>query len=235
MATFYCFDTKQWMTGLPPVELALEEPNGLLAQGGDLSVETLLDAYRHGVFPWYSDDQPPLWWSPNPRAMLRPSEIHISRSMRRFLRKLPWEISFDRDFRAVITACAAPRDGHPGTWITREMIDAYCALHVGGHAHSIECWNGNELVGGIYGVAIGQVFFAESMFSRATNASKVALVALCDYLTKWGYQLIDCQIPNPHLLSLGVKMLSRSDFSALLSSACDRLPTQDAWEHRGTL
>ena len=223
------------MTGLPPVELALEEPNGLLAQGGDLSVETLLDAYRHGVFPWYSDDQPLLWWSPNPRAVLRPSEIHISRSMQRFLRKLPWEISFDRDFRAVITACAAPRDGHPGTWITREMTDAYYALHAGGHAHSLECRNGNELVGGIYGVAIGQVFFAESMCSRATNASKVALVALCDYLTKWGYQLIDCQIPNPHLLSLGVKMLSRGDFSALLSTACDRLPTQDAWEHRGTL
>lgn len=235
MATFYCFDSKQWMTGLPPAELALEEPNGLLAQGGDLSVETLLDAYRHGVFPWYSDDQPLLWWSPNPRAVLRPSEIRISRSMRRFLRHCSWEISFDRDFRAVITACAAPRDGHPGTWITREMFDAYCALHAGGHAHSIECWNGHELVGGIYGVAIGQVFFAESMFSRATNGSKVALIALCDYLAKWSYQLIDCQISNPHLLSLGIKILSRNDFSALLSSACDRLPTQDAWEHRGTL
>ena len=220
------------MTGLPPVELALEEPNGLLAQGGDLSVETLLDAYQHGVFPWYSDDQPLLWWSPDPRAVLRPNEIHISRSMRRFLRHCSWEISFDRDFTAVIDACAAPRDGHPGTWITPEMKAAYGALHARGHAHSVECWNGNHLVGGAYGVAIGQVFFAESMFSCETNGSKAALVALCERLSAWGYQLLDCQIPNSHLESLGVQMLSRADFRALLATACHQAATQDAWENR---
>ena len=206
----------------PDVEKALLEPDGLLAIGGDLSPERLLYAYRQGIFPWYGPDQPILWWSPDPRLVLYPEELHISRSLRKTLRKRRFSISIDTDFRAVIEACAEPRPGQAGTWITREMQDAYLELHRQGHAHSIECRLHDRLVGGLYGVAIGRVFFGESMFTRVADASKVAFVALTRQLQRRGYALIDCQVYTEHLESLGAGTISRRDFTARLA--------RDAWQ-----
>ena len=230
MATYFCFETQQRLSGLPPPTHALREPNGLLAMGGDLAPATLLTAYRCGVFPWYGPEQPILWWSPDPRAILYPNQLHVSRSLRRFLHRLSWEITVDRDFKSVLGACAAPRRDHTGTWITPEMASAYQTLHALGHAHSVECWAHDTLVGGVYGVAVGQVFFAESMFSRAPNGSKVALVALCRSLHAWGYQMIDCQIPNPHLQSLGVQVIPRREFQTILGATCEQPPAAEAWK-----
>lgn len=203
-------------TPFPPVESALHDPNGLLAAGGDLSPERLLRAYRQGIFPWYSDGQPILWWSPDPRAVLFPEHLHISRSLRKVLRKSPYAITFDQDFSAVIHGCrAAPRKQGPGTWIVTEMVQAYCRLHDQGHAHSIECWQAGRLVGGLYGVALGEVFFGESMFSLAPDASKIALV----HLARSGrYRLIDCQQPSEHLARLGAECIPRREFTRLLST-----------------
>ena len=196
----------------PPVNRALREPNGLLAAGGDLSVTRLLQAYGSGIFPWYSEGQPILWWSPEPRMVLVPAEIVLSRSLRKRLRKPGFEIRTDTAFEAVVSACAAPRDGQPGTWITREMAVAYTALHHAGYAHSVETWVDATLVGGLYGVSIGRMFFGESMFSRASDASKIALVHLARQLERWQFGLIDCQMSTPHLESMGAREIARGDF-----------------------
>ena len=197
----------------PPLDSALEEPNGLLAAGGDLSPERLLAAYRLGIFPWFSEDDPILWWSPDPRMVLYPSELKVSRSLRKALRRGDYEIRVDSAFRAVMEACAAPRRGQAGTWISPRMIEAYCALHERGYAHSVETWRDGVLIGGLYGVAIGRAFFGESMFTRATDASKIALVHLVRQLERWRFGLIDCQMRTAHLASLGAREIPRSRFA----------------------
>ena len=213
----------------PPLDHALDEPNGLLAIGGDLRCETLLKAYRRGIFPWYSPGQPILWWSPEPRAVLPPTQVHVSRSLAKHMAKGGFELCCDRDFAAVIDACAAPRDADSGTWITAAMRSAYLALHAAGHAHAIEYRIDGRLCGGLYGVAIGRVFFGESMFSLERDASKVVLVSLCRWLCAWGYELLDCQIPSAHLTSLGVRAMPRGEFAHRLSALIDRAPLAHAW------
>lgn len=209
----------------PDIESALIEPNGLLAIGGDLKPERLLCAYRRGIFPWYSDGQPILWWSPDPRAVLFPHRLRVSRSLTKLIKRCPFEITVDQDFAGVIRGCAAPRRDQEGTWITSAMGSAFARLHALGNAHSVECWQDGRLAGGLYGVAMGQVFFGESMFSAVSNASKIALTYLC----KLGFELIDCQIPNAHLMRLGAEMIDRRDFAALLERLCEApavLPTE---------
>lgn len=204
----------------PSVDTALREPNGLLAAGADLSVARLTDAYRHGIFPWFSDGQPVLWWSPDPRMVLFPAELKVSRSLRKRLARDDHEVRTDTAFEQVMRACAAPRGadaapgaGHTGTWITEEMIEAYCALHAAGHAHSVETWVAGELVGGLYGVALGRMFYGESMFARVTDASKIALVHLVRRLARRNFGLIDCQMATAHLASLGARELPRAEFT----------------------
>jgi leucyl/phenylalanyl-tRNA--protein transferase len=201
----------------PPVDRALDEPPGLLAAGGDLSAERLLEAYRRGIFPWYSPGQPVLWWSPDPREVLFPAEFHCSRSLARARRNRSLTMAFDRDFDAVLTACAAPRESGGGTWITPAMRSAYNRLHTLGVAHSIEVRRGDTLVGGLYGVSLGSVFFGESMFSRERDGSKVAMAHLVDRADDLGIALIDCQLASAHLRSLGSRPLPRAQFMALLS------------------
>ena len=201
----------------PPVERALADPPGLLAAGGDLAPARLLAAYRNGIFPWYSPGQPVLWWSPDPREVLPVEALHVSRSLARTLRRAHFDVSIDTDFAAVIDACAAPRARSPGTWITPEMRTAYLRLHALGAAHSVEVRRGTELVGGVYGVAVGRAFSGESMFSRATDASKVALVALAEWCRGRGHALIDCQLPSAHLRSLGSRPMPRAEFLAYLA------------------
>ena len=208
-------------TAFPDVRLALHEPDGLLAVGGDLSSERILAAYRRGIFPWYSEDQPVLWWSPDPRTVLFPAQLKLSRSLRKTLRRERFSVSLDQSFRTVIEACAEPRPGSSGTWITQEMADAYCALHAQGYAHSVECRLDGELVGGLYGMAIGRVFFGESMFSRVTDASKVAFAWLVRQLEAWGFGLIDCQIYTRHLASLGAREIPRAAFIRQLDEGCE--------------
>jgi leucyl/phenylalanyl-tRNA--protein transferase len=205
---------REWF---PPLDQVLDEPEGLLAAGGDLSISRLLAAYRRGIFPWYSAGQPVLWWSPNPREIMIPSEFRCSRSLGKTLRNRGFEVTFDGDFAAVVDACAARREHSPGTWITPEMRTAYCALHAQGHAHSVEVRLDGALVGGLYGVLLGRVFFGESMFSRERDASKVALARLAERAVVAGVQLIDCQLPTPHLRSLGSKPMPRHEFSALVA------------------
>lgn len=197
----------------PPLEQALDEPNGLLAAGGDLSPARLLDAYRHGIFPWYSEGEPILWWSPDPRMVLIPGELKASRSLGKTLRKGGFEVRADSAFREVMVACAGPRRGQRGTWITGEMVRAYTRLHQLGHAHSVETWIGGRLAGGLYGVALGRAFFGESMFSRATDASKIALVHLVRQLQRWEFGIIDCQMATPLLASFGAREIPRREFS----------------------
>ncbi|TBW07653.1 leucyl/phenylalanyl-tRNA--protein transferase [Azotobacter chroococcum subsp. isscasi] len=211
----------------PPLERALREPNGLLAVGGDLSAERLIQAYRHGCFPWYQAGQPILWWSPNPRTVLLPQELHVSRSLRKTLRQERFQVTFDHDFSAVIQACAGPRDYADGTWITPEMQAAYRELHRRGIAHSVEVWQNDSLVGGLYGLAIGQLFFGESMFSHVDNASKVGFTTLVRRLKQWGFVLIDCQMPTQHLQSLGARSISRSEFADYLKRYLDQPSTAD--------
>lgn len=202
---------------LPPTSRALAEPNGLLAVGGALTPEWLIHAYTRGVFPWYSAEQPILWWAPDPRAVLLPQEFHVSRSLRRSMRRRGYETRIDTAFEAVIEACAGPRHGSAGTWITREMHEAYLELHRRGLAHSFETWSQGELVGGLYGVALGRVFFGESMFTRATDASKIALARLVSDCVRLGVPLIDCQMPSPHLAGLGSRNLPRAEFERALA------------------
>jgi len=212
----FWIDSSAASVQFPDVLLALEEPNGLLAVGGDLRVERLLAAYRHGIFPWYNDDQPILWWSPDPRAVLFPERLKVSRSLGKTLRKHPFRVTADQAFAEVMAACGGPRRGANGTWITPAIKQAYGRLHELGIAHSVESWRGDELVGGLYGVAIGRVFFGESMFSRVTDASKVAFVYLVRQLQRWGYELIDCQVRTEHLVSLGAETIPRAEFTRLL-------------------
>jgi leucyl/phenylalanyl-tRNA--protein transferase len=223
----------------PPLEDALSDPDGLLAVGGDLSAERLVAAYRLGIFPWYSDPQPILWWSPNPRAVLFPDKLHISRSLKKRLNSAEFEVSCDQQFDQVIRHCSAiPRGDRTAelavSWITEAMISAYTELHKLGVAHSIECSYQGELVGGLYGLAIGKVFFGESMFSLRTDASKVAFVYLTKQLQQWGFKLIDCQVSNPHLFTLGAEEIPRGEFSQLLASNIDQppidQPTEKQWQ-----
>ncbi|HDZ54902.1 MAG TPA: leucyl/phenylalanyl-tRNA--protein transferase [Pseudomonas xinjiangensis] len=213
----------------PSPEQALDDPNGLLAMGGDLSPARLEKAYRQGIFPWYQEGQPLLWWSPDPRTVLFPEDLHLSRSMRKFLGRTRFRVTFDQDFPAVIAACAEPRDYTDATWITRDMQDAYCQLHLLGMAHSVEVWDGSQLVGGLYGVALGRVFFGESMFSRRDNASKTAFVELVRRLQASGFDMIDCQMPTDHLFSLGAQAMSRDEFQRRLKAACDG-KVADHWQ-----
>ncbi|MBA4289169.1 MAG: leucyl/phenylalanyl-tRNA--protein transferase [Pseudomonas sp.] len=212
----------------PPLERALRDPNGLLAAGGDLTPDRLIQAYRHGCFPWFQDGQPILWWSPDPRTVLLPSELHVSRSLSKVMRQERYRVSFDQCFTEVIRACAAPRSYAAETWITTPMQDAYLELHKRGIAHSVEVWRGQELVGGLYGLAMGQLFFGESMFSRADNASKVGFATLVERLRTWGFVLIDCQMPTEHLISLGARSIPRTEFAQYLKNHLDQ-PTSADW------
>lgn len=212
-------------SAFPPTEQALEYPEGLLAAGGDLSPTRLVNAYRQGIFPWYSEDQPILWWSPAPRCVLFPNSVHVSKRLRRRYNQGLFSLTLDHAFKRVIEACAEPRETQDGTWIMQDMINAYQKLHELGIAHSLEVWRADELVGGIYGLSLGAVFFGESMFSRQTDASKVALVALCRHLASSGYQLLDCQIANAHLTSMGAVDISRAEFNRWLEYAT----TEDHW------
>ena len=214
----------------PPVEQA--SPEGLLAVGGDLRPERLLEAYRHGIFPWYSDDQPILWWSPDPRAVLFPDKLHVPRSLEKTIRRGHFTVTLDTCFRDVMIQCSGPRPQYPegGTWITPAMIEAYTRLHELGHAHSIETWQEGNLVGGLYGVAIGGAFFGESMFSRATDASKVALVTLVRQLHVWGFQIFDCQQASPHVMRLGAEEIPRRDFLDHLTTALTLPERRGRWQ-----
>ncbi|HSI94710.1 MAG: leucyl/phenylalanyl-tRNA--protein transferase [Methylophilaceae bacterium] len=212
-------------TPFPPLERALKEPSGLLAAGGNLTPQRLLDAYRHGIFPWYNPGQPPLWWSPDPRMVLFPNELKISRSLAKRLKKQDYEIRCDTAFREVMLACAStPRPEQDGSWIVPEILDGYCDLHALGYAHSIETWMEGKLVGGLYGVAIGRMFYGESMFHRATDASKLAFVHLVRHLKQQGYGMIDCQMHTPHLASLGAREIPRDEFARRLTELVNLKP-----------
>ncbi|KAF1722733.1 leucyl/phenylalanyl-tRNA--protein transferase [Pseudoxanthomonas wuyuanensis] len=214
----------------PSPEHALRDPDGLLAIGGDLSPQRLLNAYRAGIFPWFSEGQPPLWWSPDPRIVFRTDGVHLSSRFRRWLRGCDWRIRADSAFADVVAACAhSPRPGQDGTWITAGMQRAYCELHRLGYAHSVEVFDGERLVGGIYGVAIGRMFFGESMFSAASGGSKTALSALARRLAGWGWPLIDAQVENPHLLSLGAESWPRSRFLAETRALVGQPAPVGAW------
>jgi leucyl/phenylalanyl-tRNA--protein transferase len=213
----------------PDVHEALVEPNGLLAVGGCLSPQRLKNAYRRGIFPWYGEGEPILWWSPDPRLVLFPEALKVSRSLRKTLRKGEFRFSFDARFAEVIEACAAPRAYATGTWIMPQMMRAYTDFHRLGFAHSFEAWQGGRLVGGLYGVAIGRVFFGESMFHRVSDASKAAFAFAVESLKQWGYRLIDCQVYTDHLASLGAREISRAEFIGLLDEYCGQSAAPTAW------
>ncbi|TYP61392.1 MULTISPECIES: leucyl/phenylalanyl-tRNA--protein transferase [Pseudomonadaceae] len=213
----------------PPLEKAMRDPNGLLAAGGDLSPERLLAAYRHGCFPWYQEGQPLLWWSPDPRTVLYPNELHVSRSLGKKLRQGAFSVTFDQAFKAVIEGCAGPRSYTDGTWITTPMQDAYIKLHQLGVAHSVEVWQDERLVGGLYGLAMGRLFFGESMFSRTTDASKAGFVTLVERLRDWEFKLIDCQMHTQHLASFGARPIPRQTFAKTLANYLDE-PSKARWE-----
>ena len=219
----------------PKVERALAEPNGLLAAGADLSLPRLLEAYRNGIFPWFADDQPILWWSPDPRMVLFPAELKVSRSLARTMRSTRLEVRADTAFDAVIEGCRQPRRGESGTWITEEMTEAYGALHRAGFAHSVETWLDGELVGGLYGVALGRAFFGESMFTRVGDASKIALVALARQLEHWGFGVIDCQMNTAHLASFGAREIPRAEFTRMLRELVHYAPDPVPWRLESTI
>ena len=204
----------------PPTSAAVAEPNGLLCAGGDLSAPRLIEAYRRGIFPWFNEGDPILWWSPEARTVFVPARFHISRSLKRTLRRRKFDVTVDRAFGDVMAGCAAPRAGAAGTWISDDMQTAYSALHQHGHAHSVECWMEGKLVGGVYGVGLGQMFFGESMYSATADASKVALAFLCT----GPYAMVDCQLPNPHLQRLGSQTVSRFDFERFVEAKIDMPP-----------
>ncbi len=214
---------------MPSAETALTEPDGLVAIGGGLSIPRLLDAYRHGIFPWFDDGDPVLWWSPDPRLILPTDGVHISRSLGRRLRQRNFAVTLDTAFTEVVAACAAPRGGDRRTWITRDMRRAYDALHRHGAAHSLEVWIDGNLGGGIYGVAIGRAFFGESMFSRANDGSKIAIVHLAGQLRRWGVPFIDCQVRSDHLVSLGARELPRRDFLRQIAGLVDLPASTGPW------
>ena len=211
----------------PPVILA--ELSGILAVGGDLSSERLIEAYSRGIFPWYSEGDPIIWWSPDPRFVLFPRELYISKTMRQVLRRNIFEITCDRDFRAVIQGCQGPRKRERGTWITEEMMEAYIRLHVSGIAHSIEAWQGGELSGGLYGLSLGRCFFGESMFTRVTNASKAVFITLIMRLQELGFVIIDCQVYTAHLESLGARYIPRDEYIEILNEGLKYETMQGSW------
>lgn len=213
----------------PDVSRALTEPDGLLAAGGDLRPERLLAAYARGIFPWFEQGQPILWWSPDPRCVLWPQRLHVARRLRRQLRNSPAELRFNTAFGDVIRACAGKRRSQQGTWITDEIVAAYESLHRDGWAHSVEIREGGALVGGLYGLCIGRVFFGESMFSRQPNTSKMALLGLTRHMLAAGLELLDCQVASPHLLTLGAEFMPRREFSEFLAAACDPPEPHRAW------
>lgn len=216
----------------PEISAALTEPDGLLAAGGDLRPDRLLTAYRRGVFPWFESGQPILWWSPNPRCVLIPRAFHAARRLRRAIRNAPLTLSFNTAFAAVVEACARRRAGQHGTWISDEMMKAYRILHGQGWAHSVEVWQEDDLVGGLYGLAIGKMFFGESMFSHANDASKIAMWSLCRILVKHDFELLDCQVVSPHLTSLGAILMPRQKFAAILGRACEPATKFGDWPER---
>ncbi len=216
-------------SAFPDVASAMREPDGLLAAGGDLSAPRLLYAYTHGIFPWYDEGQPILWWSPDPRCVLKPDQLHVSRRLARSIRQSSLTLTFNQSFEDIVLACAGPRRQQRGTWITDEMIHAYKRLHEDGWAHSVEVMDGDRVVGGIYGLAIGRVFFGESMFSHVSNASKMAMLGLCRILSEHGFELIDCQVTSGHLVTLGAETIPREDFVAILKSACPGRERFAAW------
>lgn len=216
----FWLDPNDKTESFPDVSLALREPNGLLAVGGALTSRRLLNAYMQGIFPWYNQGQPVLWWCPDPRAVLFPSDARVSRSMRKEIRKGAFKVTADTAFQQVIRACAAPRANSHGTWITQDVIDAYTHLHNIGLAHSVETWHHGQLVGGLYGISLGKVFFGESMFSHMTNASKIAFIYLVHELEAWGYDVVDCQIQSAHLRSLGSRDIPRREFISILNRSC---------------
>lgn len=211
----------------PPISRALADPDGLLAIGGDLSPQRILSAYRRGIFPWYSEGQPILWWSPNPRAVIYPAQMKVSRSLRKSMRNKGFRVTCDRAFADVICACAEPRQGIRDTWITQDVMHAYQRLHDMGYAHSVECWQHGRLVGGLYGLSIGRVFFGESMFSHVADASKVSLAWLARQLEAYGFAMIDCQVDSPHLRSLGAQLIPRHEFGRRLNEWCEIASTLD--------
>ena len=217
-------------TPFPPLELALKEPNGLLAAGADLSPERLILAYRHGIFPWFNEGDPILWWSPDPRMVMFPGELKISRSLRKTLKKHHYEIRVDTAFREVMQGCAEPRGEQHGTWISPRMIAAYTQLHELGVAHSVETWIDGKLAGGLYGMAIGNMFYGESMFSRVTDASKIAFAHLTRQLDRWGFGMIDCQMNTPHLASLGAREISRKEFIQTLTQLINHPRINGPWQ-----
>jgi leucyl/phenylalanyl-tRNA--protein transferase len=221
-----------WLRGdapFPPVSKALTSPNGLLCAGGDLSPGRIVEAYGQGIFPWFSEGDPILWWSPDPRMVLFPGELKVSRSLRKTLARGAYETRFDSAFREVVQACAAPRDGQAGTWIVPQMVEAYAELHRLGFAHSVESWHEGELMGGLYGVALGKVFFGESMFTHAVDASKVALAKLVARLRAEGFRVIDCQQATAHLASLGAREIPRTAFAQLLRESIQYPPSGERW------
>jgi leucyl/phenylalanyl-tRNA---protein transferase len=226
----YSLGLKEYIDRFPPITTALSFPDGLLAVGGDLELETILTAYTRGIFPWFEEGQPILWWSPDPRLVLYLNKFKLSRSLSKTLRKGVFKVSFDTAFSEVIRSCSMPRLGKKeSTWISLEMKNAYENLYHHGHAHSVECWHEGELCGGLYGVSIGQVFYGESMFSLVTDASKVALATLCAVGESWGYKLIDCQVESPHMLSLGAERMIRSVFSDNLEFLTKNNVSDKAW------
>lgn len=213
----------------PPSSKALRQPNGLLAAGGDLSPERLIDAYSHGIFPWFNEGEPILWWSPSPRMVLFPHELKVSRSLKKTIRNRAYEVRLDSAFTQVMQACAQPRKDQAGTWINPAMIAAYSQLHGLGIAHSSEIWVDGELVGGLYGIALGRMFYGESMFSNMTDASKIAFVHLVWQLRRWGFGLIDCQMKTSHLASLGAREIPRADFVHRLGKLTQDPPIASPW------
>ena len=213
----------------PDPRTALPQPNGLLAFGGDLSPARLVTAYAHGIFPWFNEGEPILWWSPDPRCVFHTDQLHPNRSLRRALKGTSWHVTVDRAFGQVMEACAAPRAGQFGTWISPAMIDAYSALHEAGYAHSVEAWDGDRLVGGVYGVSLGRLFCGESMFSACSGGSKLALCALAALLREWEFPLIDAQVSNDHLLGLGAQEIPRAEFLKNVTQLTTAPFDQDRW------
>ncbi|MFK7794495.1 MAG: leucyl/phenylalanyl-tRNA--protein transferase [Gammaproteobacteria bacterium] len=224
-------DSNNSESPFPPAESALKDPEGLVAAGGDLKPDRILRAYHEGLFPWYEEDQPILWWSPNPRGVLYPKDFIAHKSLLRTIKKNRWQISYDQSFLEVMKACAEPRNNSRGTWITDDMVEAYVNLHRLNHAHSLEvCDEAGELIGGVYGISIGTIFFGESMFSRVNNASKVALLYLSAYLDSWGYNIIDTQLPSAHLKSLGGSEITRDRYLSLLPIFTSQSCASTAWQ-----
>ena len=224
----YLVKNKIIANDFPEITDALKKPNGLLAIGGDLDETKLLSAYKKGIFPWYNEGDPIMWWSPNPRCILKPKKIHLSHSLKKNLRKKKFQITFNKNYTNVINQCSINRNqktnsnlSKNNTWITEDIKKAFIGLHRSGYAHSVECWHNNELVGGLYGIAMGKIFFGESMFSRMPDASKIALVYLAKRLDEINFQLIDCQVKSDHLLTLGAKLIKRKKFSKILNNYCD--------------